>query len=61
MDEALRSILRGVSTATLATALFKRGFRRQMLQDVHPLSMPQAAAAWWARPTRCGPSRRGRI
>ncbi len=44
MDEALRSTLRGVSTATLATALFKRGFRRQMLQDVHPLSMPKGGS-----------------
>src|SRR6202012_4522633 len=27
--------LRGVSTATLSTALFKRGLRNQMIQDVH--------------------------
>ena len=30
--------LRGVSTATLATALFKRGLRNQAIQDVRPLS-----------------------
>ena len=34
--------LRGVSTATLATALFKRGLRRQMIQDVLPLAAPSA-------------------
>lgn len=30
--------LRGVSTATLATALYKRGLRNQMIQAVQPLS-----------------------
>ncbi len=30
--------LRGVSVATLATALFKRGLRNQVIQDVRPLS-----------------------
>ena len=33
-----RDKLRQVSTATLATALFKRGLRHQMVQDVRPLS-----------------------
>jgi regulator of RNase E activity RraA len=32
-----RSKLKTVSTATLTTALFKRGLRNQFLQDVHPL------------------------
>src|ERR1700741_3784545 len=36
-----RDRLRTVSTATLCTALFKRGLRNQFLQDVHPLN-PQA-------------------
>ena len=35
-----RDKLKQVSTATLATALFKRGLRNQMIQDVHPLSPP---------------------
>ena len=52
-----RDRLRKVSTATLATALFKRGFRTQFVQGVRPLSpqrllipssrgsrMPRAAA-----------------
>ena len=33
--------LKRVSTATLATALFKRGFRQQMVQDVQPLGPPR--------------------
>ncbi|UFN47618.1 ribonuclease activity regulator RraA [Roseomonas sp. OT10] len=32
-----RDKLKGVSTATLATALFKRGLRQQFIQDVRPL------------------------
>ncbi len=38
MDEATRTKLRGVSTATIATALFKRGFRNQTIQGVQPLN-----------------------
>jgi regulator of RNase E activity RraA len=36
-----REKLKGVSTATLCTALFKRGLRNQFIQDVHPLN-PEA-------------------
>jgi regulator of RNase E activity RraA len=36
-----RDKLKGVSTATLMTALYKRGLRNQFIQDVHPLN-PQA-------------------
>ena len=36
--------LRGVSTATLASALFKRGMYKQMIQGVVPLSMPQGGS-----------------
>ena len=32
-----RAKLKTVSTATLATALYKRGLRNQFIQDVHPL------------------------
>jgi len=38
MNPATRQQLMGVSTATLCTALFKRGFRNQFIQDVRPLS-----------------------
>lgn len=40
--------LRQVSTATLCTALFKRGFRNQFIQDVHPLAA--------GRPNMVGPA-----
>ena len=38
MNDATRARLMQVSTATLATALFKRGLRQQMIQDVRPLN-----------------------
>src|SRR3569832_550314 len=41
LTEATRNKLKTVSTATVATALFKRGFRIQMIQDVHPLGPDQ--------------------
>jgi regulator of RNase E activity RraA len=37
LSNETREKLKGVSTATLATALFKRGFRSQFIQDVKPL------------------------
>ena len=37
MDAALRDKLLSVSVATLATALFKRGMRNQVIQGVHPV------------------------
>ncbi len=37
LKPATRDKLKTVSTATICTALFKRGFRNQMIQDVHPL------------------------
>ena len=33
-----RALLEQVSVATLATALFKRGLRHQVIQDVHPVA-----------------------
>jgi regulator of RNase E activity RraA len=38
MKDETRALLMKVSTATLATALFKRGLRQQMIQDVRPLN-----------------------
>ena len=38
LSNETRDRLRAVSTATIATALFKRGFRNQMIQGVQPLS-----------------------
>lgn len=37
MNPEVRQQLLGVSTATLCTALFKRGLRNQFVQNVHPL------------------------
>lgn len=37
MNPGIKNKLMHVSTATLCTALFKRGLRNQFLQDVHPL------------------------
>ena len=38
LNPATRAKLMGVSTATLCTALFKRGLRNQFIQDVRPLN-----------------------
>jgi regulator of RNase E activity RraA len=38
MNPTTRQQLMGVSTATLCTALFKRGLRNQFIQDVRPLN-----------------------
>ena len=38
MDPTTKAKLAGVSTATLCTALFKRGLRNQFIQDVRPLN-----------------------
>jgi regulator of RNase E activity RraA len=37
LKASTRDKLKAVSTATICTALFKRGFRNQMIQDVSPL------------------------
>ena len=38
MNSTTKAKLTGVSTATLCTALFKRGLRNQFIQDVRPLN-----------------------
>lgn len=38
LSDASKAALQTVSTATISTALYKRGFRNQVLQNVHPLS-----------------------
>ncbi len=42
LKDETRARLRRVSTATLATALYKRGFRIQSMQDVRPVHAPGA-------------------
>ena len=38
MNPGTKQHLRAVSTATLCTALFKRGLKNQFIQDVRPLN-----------------------
>ena len=38
LSDATRNKLKTISTATVATALYKRGLRNQCIQDVHPLN-----------------------
>jgi regulator of RNase E activity RraA len=38
MHDSTREKLKTVSVATLTTVLYKRGFRHQFIQDVHPLN-----------------------
>ncbi|RYC30080.1 ribonuclease activity regulator RraA [Lichenibacterium minor] len=44
LSDSTRAKLKGVSTATLASALYKRGLRSQMVQDVRPLSAPNGGS-----------------
>lgn len=44
LSAATRDKLKGVSTATLASALFKRGLRNQMVQGAVPLSPPRGGS-----------------
>src|SRR6478735_5392501 len=37
-SQATRDKLKTVNLATICTALYKRGLRKQMIQDVHPLN-----------------------
>ena len=57
LSDATRNKLKTVSTATVATALFKRGFRIQMIQDVHPLSAEQPVLVGEAFTLRYMPAR----
>ena len=52
-----REKLKTVSTATLATALFKRGLRSQMIQDVRPLNPGSAPMVGEAYTLRYMPAR----
>src|SRR6201987_5169478 len=57
LSDATRDKLKTVSTATVATALFKRGFRIQCIQDVHPLSPDQPVMVGEAFTLRYMPAR----
>jgi len=57
LSEATRNKLKTVSTATVATALFKRGLRIQMIQDVRPLNPNQPTMVGEAFTLRYMPAR----
>src|SRR4249919_3867754 len=57
LSDATRDKLKTVSTATVSTALFKRGLRIQMIQDVHPLSPDQPTLVGEAFTLRYMPAR----
>src|ERR1700760_202306 len=57
LSDATRNKLKTVSTATVATALYKRGLRIQMIQDVHPLSSDQPVLVGEAFTLRYMPAR----
>lgn len=57
LNPQTRDKLRTVSTATVATALYKRGFRNQAIQDVHPLGADQPTLVGEAFTLRYMPAR----
>src|ERR1700733_5951530 len=57
LSDATRNKLKTISTATVATALYKRGFRTQCIQDVHPLSADQPTLVGEAFTLRYMPAR----
>ena len=60
LPDETRNMLRHVSVATLATALFKRGLRNQVIQDVRPLSKKGANMVGPAFTLRYIPAREDR-
>jgi regulator of RNase E activity RraA len=57
LNPRTRDKLKTISTATVATALFKRGFRNQCIQDIHPLSPDQPTLVGEAFTLRYIPAR----
>src|SRR5258708_13446467 len=57
LSDATRNKLKTISTATVATALYKRGFRTQCIQDVHPLGPDQPTLVGEAFTLRYMPAR----
>ena len=49
-------ILKQVSVATLATALYKRGLRNQVIQDVHPVGQNHGKKSVSGAPNMVGPA-----
>src|ERR1700712_1157452 len=57
LSAATRDKLKTISTATVATALYKRGFRMQFMQGVHPLGPDQPTLVGEAFTLRYMPAR----
>jgi regulator of RNase E activity RraA len=57
LTQQTRDKLKKVSTASVATALYKRGIRNQFIQDVHPLSPNQPTMVGEAFTLRYIPAR----
>jgi len=57
LSDTTRNKLKSVSTATVATALFKRGLRIQCIQGVHPLNPEQPTMVGEAFTLRYMPAR----
>ncbi len=61
MRDTTKSKLEAISTATLTTVLFKRGFRNTFIAGIHRIQGRRRCRTWSARPIRCAISRRARI
>src|SRR3981189_1339629 len=57
LSDTIRNKLKAISTATVATALFKRDFQTQCIQDVHPLGADQPGLVGEAFTLRYMPAR----
>lgn len=57
LSDQTRNQLEGVSTATISTALYKRGFRTQFVNNVQPLSTRQKSMVGEAYTLRYMPAR----
>ena len=57
LSDETRNKLKAISTATVATALYKRGYRTQCIQHVHPLGPDQPALVGEAFTLRYMPAR----
>ncbi len=54
LSPTIREQFKTVSTATICTALFKRGLRNQFIQNVHPLNAKLGNMVGQAFTLRCG-------
>src|SRR5258705_8829346 len=60
LSDSTRDKLRKVSTPTIATCLFKKGFKNQFIQEVRPLKLGKSTMVVEAYTLRCIPAREDR-